>query len=223
MLCCAVPCRAVLCCAGVLRPLHTARTLPACLVHAFTGNEAELEAYRGMDFYIGVTGHLLRKKNPMVEWLPKWVPLSRLLIETDSPYMGACSAPLMHNIIYPTACKPASPQPCATRAAAAVVERKQLCRMNVLCRTKKHSHALLCPAFARAVSLRVCALVVIVCAVSLSVCALSVGVCVCACCVSRRVQGLPQDRACRQQRKGNISKRPRLAANGARGSGQSLW
>ena len=141
MLCCAV-----LCCAGVLRPLHTARTLPACLVHAFTGNEAELEAYRGMDFYIGVTGHLLRKKNPMVEWLPKWVPLSRLLIETDSPYMGAYSAPLMHNTIYPTACrlKPASPQacqPCATRAAAAVVERKQLCRMNVLCRTKKHSHA----------------------------------------------------------------------------------
>ena len=105
MLCCAV-----LCCAGVLRPLHTARTLPACLVHAFTGNEAELEAYRGMDFYIGVTGHLLRKKNPMVEWLPKWVPLSRLLIETDSPYMGACSAPLMHNIPYslpPAACKPA--------------------------------------------------------------------------------------------------------------------
>ena len=95
MLCCAV-----LCCAGVLRPLHTARTLPACLVHAFTGNEAELEAYRGMDFYIGVTGHLLRKKNPMVEWLPKWVPLSRLLIETDSPYMGASSAPFMHNIPY---------------------------------------------------------------------------------------------------------------------------
>jgi len=65
-----------------------------------------------MDFYIGVTGHLLRKKNPMVEWLPKWVPLSRLLIETDSPYMGASSAPLMHNnnIPYslpPAACKPA--------------------------------------------------------------------------------------------------------------------
>ena len=41
-----------------------------------------------MDFYIGVTGYLLRKKNPMVEWLPNHVPLSRLLIETDSPYMG---------------------------------------------------------------------------------------------------------------------------------------
>jgi Tat protein secretion system quality control protein TatD with DNase activity len=108
-------CCAVLCCAGVLRPLHTARTLPACLVHAFTGNEAELEAYRGMDFYIGVTGHLLRKKNPMVEWLAKWVPLSRLLIETDSPYMGAYSAPLMHNTIYPTACRLPARKPAALR------------------------------------------------------------------------------------------------------------
>ena len=73
---------------GVLRPLHRAGLLPPCVIHAFTGTEAELSAYRAMDFHVGVTGHLLRKKNPMVEWLPKYVPLSRLLIETDSPYMG---------------------------------------------------------------------------------------------------------------------------------------
>jgi hypothetical protein len=38
---------------------------------------------------------------------------------------------------------------------------------------------MLCPAFARAVSLRVCALVVIVCAVSLCVCVLCLSVSVC--------------------------------------------
>jgi TatD DNase family protein len=73
---------------GVLRPLYSASMLPPCVIHAFTGSEEELSAYRAMDFYIGVTGHFLRKKNPMVEWLPHHVPLSRLLIETDSPYMG---------------------------------------------------------------------------------------------------------------------------------------
>lgn len=73
---------------AVLRPLHAAGMLPPCLIHAFTGSEEQLSAYRGLDFHIGVTGHLLRKKNPMVAWLPKHVPLSRLLIETDSPYMG---------------------------------------------------------------------------------------------------------------------------------------
>lgn len=73
---------------AVLKPLHTANMLPPCVVHAFTGTEAELEAYRGMDFYIGVSGFICRKKNPMCAWLPKLVPLSRLLVETDSPYMG---------------------------------------------------------------------------------------------------------------------------------------
>lgn len=73
---------------AILRPWHAAGTLPPCVIHAFTGSEEELVAYREMDFHIGVTGYLMRKKNPMVGWLPKHVPLSRLLIETDSPYMG---------------------------------------------------------------------------------------------------------------------------------------
>jgi TatD DNase family protein len=64
-------------------------SLPPCVVHAFTGTESELVEYRGLlDCYIGVTGFILRKNNPLGEWLPKHVPLSRLLVETDSPYMG---------------------------------------------------------------------------------------------------------------------------------------
>ena len=51
---------------AVLRPLHTAGMLPPCVVHAFTGTETELEAYCGMDFYIGVSGFICRKKNHQI-------------------------------------------------------------------------------------------------------------------------------------------------------------
>ena len=87
-------------------------------------------------------------------------------------------------------------------------------------RSAERSALTLCSALpSRVLYLRACSVfdrACRLCACRLSVCA----VCVC---VLYRVQGLPQDRACRQQHEGNISKRPRLAANGARGSGQSLW
>ena len=38
------------------------RTLPPCLVHAFTGTSDELDAYCQRDFFIGITGFILEKK-----------------------------------------------------------------------------------------------------------------------------------------------------------------
>lgn len=62
--------------------------LPPALMHAFTGTEEELEAYRGLDFYIGVTGFVCQRSVQLREFLPRHVPLERLMIETDAPYMG---------------------------------------------------------------------------------------------------------------------------------------
>jgi TatD DNase family protein len=69
---------------GVLRPVHDADTLPPCVIHAFTGSEEELRAYRSMYFFIGVTGGAC----PLPDYLPNHAPLSRLMIETDAPYLG---------------------------------------------------------------------------------------------------------------------------------------
>lgn len=62
---------------------------PPAVVHCFTGSERELRAYVARGFYIGVTGFVCRKElgAPLREML-QLVPLQRLVIETDAPYMG---------------------------------------------------------------------------------------------------------------------------------------
>ncbi|TYZ68670.1 hypothetical protein PybrP1_006763 [[Pythium] brassicae (nom. inval.)] len=62
---------------------------PPAVVHCFTGTERELRAYVARGFYIGVTGFVCRKElgAPLREML-RLVPLQRLVIETDAPYMG---------------------------------------------------------------------------------------------------------------------------------------
>jgi TatD DNase family protein len=57
------------------------------VVHCFTGTEAELAAYAAAGFHVGVTGHVCESAE-LREWLPRHVPLSRLFVETDAPYMG---------------------------------------------------------------------------------------------------------------------------------------
>lgn len=61
--------------------------LPGGVFHCFTGNEkeaAELLAFDG--FLIGVGGVLTFKKSHLPEVLPT-IPLDRLVVETDAPYM----------------------------------------------------------------------------------------------------------------------------------------
>jgi TatD DNase family protein len=55
--------------------------------HSFTGNAEEAERLLSYEnFMIGVNGVVTFKKSPLTESL-KRVPLTRVLLETDSPYL----------------------------------------------------------------------------------------------------------------------------------------
>ena len=63
--------------------------LPGGVFHCFTGNEHEAEELLQFDnFVLGIGGVLTFKKNHLPEVLPAAVPLDRIVIETDSPYMA---------------------------------------------------------------------------------------------------------------------------------------
>jgi len=66
-----------------------AHELPGGVFHCFTGNAIEAEELLQFEgFVLGIGGVLTFKKSPLPEVLPKTVPLSRIVIETDSPYMA---------------------------------------------------------------------------------------------------------------------------------------
>lgn len=65
------------------------RDLPGGVFHCFTGNDKEAEQLLQFDnFVLGIGGVLTFKKSPLPEMLPANVPLDRIVIETDSPYMA---------------------------------------------------------------------------------------------------------------------------------------
>jgi TatD DNase family protein len=67
--------------------------LPGGVFHCFTGNEIEARELLQFDnFVLGIGGVLTFKKSPLPEVLPKVVPLDRIILETDAPYM----APVPH-------------------------------------------------------------------------------------------------------------------------------
>jgi len=58
------------------------------VVHCFSGNRLELDAYIDLGLYIGVTGILtLLKRGTDLRNLVRHIPLEKLLIETDAPYL----------------------------------------------------------------------------------------------------------------------------------------
>jgi TatD DNase family protein len=59
------------------------------VVHCFTGNAEQARTYISMGFYIGVTGWITdkRRNSDLIDAM-KHIPLDRLLIETDSPYLA---------------------------------------------------------------------------------------------------------------------------------------
>ena len=68
---------------------HYAKELPGGVFHCFTGNEKEAEELLQFDrFVLGVGGVLTFKKSHLPEVLPAAVPLNRIVLETDSPYMS---------------------------------------------------------------------------------------------------------------------------------------
>lgn len=78
----------------LLRLLEGAGQLPPVLVHCFTGTEAELEAYLAAGFHIGITGWVTdpRRGETLRELVPR-IPLDRLLIETDAPFLRPFNVP----------------------------------------------------------------------------------------------------------------------------------
>lgn len=63
--------------------------LPGGVFHCFNGNEKEAEQLLDFhNFVLGIGGVLTFKKSHLPEVLPASVPLSRIVLETDSPYMA---------------------------------------------------------------------------------------------------------------------------------------
>ena len=71
---------------ALLRPIR--QRLAGGVAHCFTGGTEELDAYLDLDLHIGVTGWVCdeRRGHALRAALPK-IPLDRLLLETDAPYL----------------------------------------------------------------------------------------------------------------------------------------
>jgi TatD DNase family protein len=58
------------------------------VIHCFTGDKKTLFSYLEMDLHIGITGWVCDERRGLeLKGLVKNIPLQRLLIETDSPYL----------------------------------------------------------------------------------------------------------------------------------------
>lgn len=58
------------------------------VVHCFTGSLQELQAYLELGFYIGITGWICdERRGRHLRDLVKIVPLDRLMLETDAPFL----------------------------------------------------------------------------------------------------------------------------------------
>lgn len=65
------------------------KELPGGVFHCFTGNQKEAEELLSFDkFVLGVGGVSTFKSSHLREDLPAVVPINRLVLETDSPYMA---------------------------------------------------------------------------------------------------------------------------------------
>ena len=71
----------------LMRPYE--KELPGGVFHCFTGNQKEAEAFLRFDrFALGIGGVSTFKSSHLREDLPAAVPLNRIVLETDSPYMA---------------------------------------------------------------------------------------------------------------------------------------
>ena len=62
--------------------------VPAMVTHCFTGDLSQLKKCLDYDMYVGITGWICdeRRGQPLQD-IAKYIPLERLLIETDAPYL----------------------------------------------------------------------------------------------------------------------------------------
>jgi TatD DNase family protein len=63
-------------------------TVPGMVSHCFTANEQELKKCLDAGMYIGITGWVCdKKRGQALRDIIKYIPLDRLMIETDAPYL----------------------------------------------------------------------------------------------------------------------------------------
>ncbi|CAM9854872.1 unnamed protein product [Pylaiella littoralis] len=106
----------------VLRRCDSLLGLPPCLVHCFTGTDKELATYVEMGFFVSVAGGICREKSGAVlREAVKRVPLDRLMVETDAPYLGFTGCRKGHS-------KPKKQNPNVPSALPAVVQVLADCR-----------------------------------------------------------------------------------------------
>lgn len=77
------------------------------VVHCFTGDRRTLEQYLSMGFFIGITGWICDdRRGKELREAVKTIPLDRILIETDAPYLTPRNVPglartnVPENIVY---------------------------------------------------------------------------------------------------------------------------
>ena len=58
------------------------------MIHCFTGNREDARRYLDLGFLISISGIVTYKKTEMLQEAVKDIPLDRLLVETDSPYLA---------------------------------------------------------------------------------------------------------------------------------------
>ncbi len=72
----------------ILRSINDSNRSLSGVVHCFSGNRKEMEAYLDLGLYIGITGILtIKSRGADLRQYVKDIPVDRLLIETDAPYL----------------------------------------------------------------------------------------------------------------------------------------
>lgn len=62
--------------------------LPAGVLHCYTGSVESAREYLSMGFYISFSGSVTFKNAHNLQEAARYVPIDRLLVETDSPYLA---------------------------------------------------------------------------------------------------------------------------------------
>ncbi len=79
---------------AVYKTLTGAGELPPTVIHCFTGTANDLNAYLEAGFYIGITGWVAdERRGAALRALVPDIPLERLLLETDAPFLRPHNTP----------------------------------------------------------------------------------------------------------------------------------
>ena len=117
--------------------MNQAGQLNGVVIHCFTGDEADLRRYLAAGFHIGITGWICdRRRGDRLRGLIPQIPLDRLLIETDAPFL------LPHGADSPTADKRRN-EPCLLPfIARAIADLLDMPTSELACQTTTNARRL---------------------------------------------------------------------------------